>query len=49
MNILIEEDEKAQRTVFHYNLAAQGYIVMEADNGGDRLLSYIKVNQIWSC
>ena len=36
--ILIVEDEPAQSAVLSYNLKAEGYEVLEVDNGDDTLL-----------
>ena len=36
--VLVVEDEGAQREVLHYNLEAEGFDVVMADNGEDALL-----------
>jgi len=36
--VLLVEDEPAQRSVLSYNLKAEGFQVVEADNGEDALL-----------
>ena len=36
--VLLVEDEPAQRSVLSYNLKAEGFEVVEADNGEDALL-----------
>ena len=37
-NVLIVEDEPAQQAVLSYNLKAEGFDVLEADNGDDALI-----------
>jgi two-component system, OmpR family, phosphate regulon response regulator PhoB len=37
-SVLVVEDEAAQREVLAYNIEAQGFRVMQADNGDDALL-----------
>ena len=36
--ILVVEDEPAQREVLAYNLEAEGYLVINADNGEDAMM-----------
>jgi two-component system phosphate regulon response regulator PhoB len=36
--ILVVEDEPAQREVLAYNLEAEGYLVIHADNGEDAMM-----------
>ena len=36
--ILVVEDEPSQREVLAYNLKAEGFLVISADNGEDALL-----------